>query len=730
MSESKVRNREAEKRPTPDWDPLDPAHHGDPTEIHAYLREKCPVAWSNQFGGFYALTRYEDVTKAALDVATFTSANKTTIPDATGPDRKPRAPVEVDPPLHTHYRDLLNRFFTPDRIRLLEPVIRRTARDLLGRCISLGETDAVASFTFFMPIQVQCIFLGIPVEDAETIKNIVNRIIDAGAAGDAVAHKEANDKIYSYIDRILDARRKTPYDPNDVISALLNETVDGRRLTHEDAAGVIRLFLQAGHGTTTNALGSTIRYLAVTPSDQKRLREEPKLIPQAIEEILRVWTPVRVVGRKTTCDVEIAGRVIPKGSKVGLMVAAANRDAAAFKDADTVDFDRKPNRHIAMGHGVHRCVGAALARAQLRIAVEELLSMTDSFVLTGEPEFSTWTHLGPSKLPVRFIARSVDAAGTSIRAGHKELAMTVGAIRPLAERIIEMELRAPTGVSVPEWTPGAHIDLVLPGDITRSYSLTGDPADRGCWRIAVLHEVAGRGGSAAIHRMKVGDGVRVRWPRNNFAMKPAESYHFFASGIGITPILPMIDAARAQGVPWRLDYVGRSRDKLAYLDRIGPLSEARVHFTSVMGRPDLAALLAETVPEAAVYACGSQGFLLGLEAAATKAGRSFHTEWFAPKPGARQAAEGSFEAFTVRLQRSNIEVTVLPGQSIIDACAEAGVMIPASCFEGTCGSCLSTVLEGVPDHRDSFLSPSERKANCLMAPCVSKSMTGRLVLDW
>jgi ferredoxin-NADP reductase len=301
---------------------------------------------------------------------------------------------------------------------------------------------------------------------------------------------------------------------------------------------------------------------------------------------------------------------------------------------------------------------------------------------------------------------------------------------PLAERVIELELRPPAGFSLPEWAPGAHIDLVLPGDIVRSYSLLGDPTDRAAWRIAVLREVEGRGGSDAIHRMKAGDTVRVRSPRNNFALKLAPSYHFFASGIGITPILPMIDAARGQGIPWRLDYVGRSKAKLAYVPRVSQLPEAHIHFTCPAGRPDIAALLAESDPNAAIYACGSQGFLLGLEAAANAVGRSVQTEWFAPKPGARQAADGAFETFTVRLERSNIEVTVLPGQSIIDACAEAGVTIPASCYEGTCGSCLSTVLEGVPDHRDSFLSPSERKANCLMAACVSKSMSGRLVLDW
>ena len=172
-----------------------------------------------------------------------------------------------------------------------------------------------------------------------------------------------------------------------------------------------------------------------------------------------------------------------------------------------------------------------------------------------------------------------------------------------------------------------------------------------------------------------------------------------------------------------LDYVGRGREKLAYVDQLAACPKRHVHFTSESGRPDLAGLLAETDAEAAIYACGSQGFLLALEEAANAAGRAMHAEWFAPKPGARQAADGAYEAFTVRLERSNVDVGVLPGQTIIDACAEVGVTIPASCFEGTCGSCLSTVLDGIPDHRDSFLSPKERKGNCLMAACVSKSMT-------
>jgi ferredoxin-NADP reductase len=230
--------------------------------------------------------------------------------------------------------------------------------------------------------------------------------------------------------------------------------------------------------------------------------------------------------------------------------------------------------------------------------------------------------------------------------------------------------------------------------------------------------------------MKIGEGLRVRWPRNNFELAPAPAYHFLASSIGITPILAMIEAARARGVPWRLDYVGRSRDALAYIDRLQSHQQVQIHLTSENGRPALPELLARTSTDTPVYACGSQGFLTAVETEATNAGRAFHTEWFAPKPGARKGGKGSREAFAVRLERSNIEIEVMPGQTIIDACAEVGVSIPASCYEGTCGSCISTVLDGIPDHRDSVLSATQRGDNKMITPCVSKSKTGRLVLDW
>lgn len=711
---------------TVNWDPLAPENNADPVCVHARLRSECPVAYSDHFGGFWAFLKHDDVIAAAEDTETYVSGQKVTIPDTVGADRPPRPPLETDPPIHTAYRTLLNRFFTPARIRHIEPAIRRTARELLGACIADGEAEVVSRLTFPMPAQVLCIFLGISVEDAANIKDMANRALKSAMSGDKKAHKEVNDQAYAYVDKIIEARRQTPYDPDDVVSALIHEEVGGRKLAHDEVAAVLRLFLQAGHGTTTNGIGSVIRYFAAHPEDQRRVRENPDLIAPAVEEILRLWTPARALGRTTTREVTVSGRTIPEGGKLLLMWHSANRDADHWDRPDECIIDRSPNPHYAFGHGIHTCLGAPIARAELRIALEELLALTEDFTLCGADEGATYPHLGPSKLDIAFTPRTA-VAPENVDLAPDERLMDVAAVNRLADQVVELELAPTDGEALPAWEAGAHIDVVI-GQFARSYSLAGDPADRTRWRIAVLRDEKSRGGSVAIHRLKAGDQIIVKAPRNNFPLAPAPAYHFVASGIGITPMLPMIRAAEAAGAPWRLDYVGRMRGSLAYLGDLARRTGVNVHLTSETGRPNIAALLDES-GDAHVYACGSADFLAATEETCKDAGRRFHTEWFAPKPGARQAGEGALEAFTVHLAKSGFDVEVVPGQSIIDACAEVGVSIPTSCFEGTCGSCRCEVLEGEPDHRDSVLSEDERAKNDQMMPCVSKSKSGRLVLN-
>ncbi|MDO0938080.1 PDR/VanB family oxidoreductase [Streptomyces sp. DG2A-72] len=295
-----------------------------------------------------------------------------------------------------------------------------------------------------------------------------------------------------------------------------------------------------------------------------------------------------------------------------------------------------------------------------------------------------------------------------------------------ADGVLALTLRHPLGEELPAWEPGAHIDVVLGPELERQYSLCGDPADRSVWRIAVLREPDGRGGSAHVHgQLGPGDKVRVRGPRNHFALAPAPRYRFIAGGIGITPILPMLAAAEAAGAEWTLLYGGRSRRSMAftgelrrYGDRVtvAPQDEA--------GLLDLAPVLDDLPEGTLVYCCGP-GPLLDAVEERCPAG-VLHVERFSPK---EQQQTGDDEEFEVVLQQSGRTLTVPPDVSVLDTVRAAGVEVLFSCTEGTCGTCETDVIEGTPDHRDSVLTEEEREAGETMLICVSRCRGKRLVLD-
>ncbi|GAA2877212.1 PDR/VanB family oxidoreductase [Pseudonocardia halophobica] len=300
----------------------------------------------------------------------------------------------------------------------------------------------------------------------------------------------------------------------------------------------------------------------------------------------------------------------------------------------------------------------------------------------------------------------------------------------LADGVVQLTLRDPAGADLPAWEPGAHVDLVLTDGLTRQYSLCGDPAERSVLQVAVLREPAGRGGSAHVHDVLAeGDTVRVRGPRNHFALVAAPRYLFLAGGIGITPILPMIAAAEVAGADWRLVYGGRTRASMAFRDRLEERHPDRVDVRpqDETGLLDLAALLGEPAEGTAVYCCGPEPLLAAVEerCAAWPAG-TLHLERFAPKAG---ADDGPREAFEIELAQTGTTLTVPADRSILEVVEEAGVGILSSCREGTCGTCETGLLEGVADHRDSVLTAEEQAANDAMMICVSRSCSARLVLD-
>ncbi|MDT0570264.1 PDR/VanB family oxidoreductase [Streptomyces sp. DSM 3412] len=319
--------------------------------------------------------------------------------------------------------------------------------------------------------------------------------------------------------------------------------------------------------------------------------------------------------------------------------------------------------------------------------------------------------------------------------GTPALRLTVTRMRYEADGVLSLTLADPAGTPLPEWTPGAHLDLRLPSGLTRQYSLCGDPANRHEYRVAVLLAEDSRGGSREIHAtVQTGDSLDVAGPRNHFRLVDAPAYLFIAGGIGITPLLPMMRQAAAAGTPWSLLYGGRTRPSMAFLDEIGDLSGGKVSLApqDEAGLPDIGAQLRDAPPEAAVYCCGPEGLLRAVRSLCAERPDqpTVHFERFAaadPAPAA--ATQETSAAFEVELRRSGIRVTVAPDTTVLDAVREVLPTAPFSCGEGVCGTCETTVLDGVPDHRDELLTPEEHESGTTMLICVSRCRGPRLVLD-
>jgi ferredoxin-NADP reductase len=311
-----------------------------------------------------------------------------------------------------------------------------------------------------------------------------------------------------------------------------------------------------------------------------------------------------------------------------------------------------------------------------------------------------------------------------------DLHLTVAARTTGAEGVVVLDLRDPTGADLPEWAPGAHLDLELADGLTRQYSLCGNPDDRSVWRIAVLREPESRGGSQHVHEaLAEGAEVDVRGPRNHFPLVESPRYLFIAGGIGITPILPMMSAAEASGADWELHYGGRSRRSMAFLEALEDATGNRVtlHPQDEVGLIDLPEILGTPRPETLVYACGPEPLLDAVEhhCAGWPEG-TLHLERFSPKDVGQPVLTDAFE---VELATSGLTLTVPPDRSILEVAEDAGIPVLSSCQEGTCGTCETPVLDGEVDHRDSLLTPAEQAANDTMFICVSRAACPRLVLD-
>jgi cytochrome P450 len=383
---------------TTDWDHLDPRWVNDPYPIWDELRQRCPVAHTDRFGGVYLPTRYKDIRDVAYDTEHF-SSRKVAVREVHPPSDRGAPPITSDPPRHRLARMVLLPPFTPDAIEKLRPRARAICNELIDAFIARGACDAAVEYAQHIPTRVMAHMLGVPESDGELFRTWINATLQEGVTDNA-ALMQALVEMTEYFRGPMLERRQHP--GTDLISYLVQQTYpDGRNLTDNHVLGSVRLLLVAGIDTTWSAIGAFIWHLAATPEDRRRLVAEPALMPTAIEELLRAYAPV-TMAREVIAETEVNGCPFRPGQMVMLSFPAANRDPEMFPDADKVIIDRKENRHAAFGLGIHRCVGSNLARMELTVAVEELLKRIAEFGLAGTVTWSEGTVRGPRRLPIRF----------------------------------------------------------------------------------------------------------------------------------------------------------------------------------------------------------------------------------------------------------------------------------------------------------------------------------------
>ena len=315
---------------------------------------------------------------------------------------------------------------------------------------------------------------------------------------------------------------------------------------------------------------------------------------------------------------------------------------------------------------------------------------------------------------------------------YREVEADLAVVRheTVADGVVTLALADPDGADLPEWSPGAHIDLMLTPELVRQYSLCGSTANRAEWRVGVLLDPESSGGSRLVHEeLREGSTVRVRGPRNHFPLVSSPRYQFIAGGIGVTPILTMSEAAEARGADWQLLYGGRERASMAFVDQLEQYGDrVTVWPQDEQGVLDLDSVLSEPREDTLVYCCGPEGLLGAVEEACRPWPEgSLHVERFSAKP--IEESPDALETFEVECQRSGVTVSVPADQSIYQAVEAAGIDVLGSCMEGVCGTCECDVIEGEPDHRDSVLSEAERDRGDMIMICVSRSRSERLVLD-
>lgn len=701
------------------------------------LRERPGLFWSEQMQR-WVVSRHDEITAVLHDPATFSS--QPVVPTAPPPVQAAFAGkvpdrgtlIGHDNPTHDRLRAAVNTFFMPRRIVRYESWIEAQAHALIDGFHDEGQIDFRARFSSPLPLKVISHIVGLDVDRSEEYHQALLFF-----SAPAPERMQPLIDFHARVEGVIEARRHDRRD--DLISHVWNMRDSGEAvMTDFEMLSLFPGLMLAGHETSANLIVMALAHMLSHPGMYEWAQQSDEHRARALEEAFRFEGPITGMPRVVTRPVVLGGQQLVPGDEVFLAYASGNRDAARFTDGDSFDVQRPAQtQHIAFGQGIHACLGAPLARlllkVEMRVIAERLPGLRFAIPYEDRAYF-----------PVREVRALVDtpfawdvldshrarcgthAAPTRVAADDGWINACVSAIVPVAQGVLEVRIDAGEG-TLPDWTAGAHAEIELPTGIVRQYSLCGPSRSGAEWVIAVARDPEGRGGSAYVHdTLRVGDRLRLRPPRNHFALRQHEGpVLLIAGGIGITPLVTMAQDLAAAGADWRLVYLGRSLDTMAYRERLLALGAERVTVWPAdgHGRFDLEALLTDA-GGASVYCCGPERLMRAVEGLCDASGLSVHLERFAPM----EAHTTNDRPFDVVLQSTGQTIHVAANETVLAALGRAGVHVLSTCQEGTCGSCEVGVVAGDIVHRDTVLTREERAASDTMMVCVSRCAGDRLVL--
>ncbi|MBZ9988878.1 cytochrome P450 [Mesorhizobium sp. BH1-1-5] len=390
-----------------DVDIHDPAFVADAFPAFDTLRRECPVARSNKHGGFWLLSRYDDVRSAAINWRDYTSGvpGVTAIPVIT-PRTEPQLPIEIDPPRHSRYRALVNPVFAPQRVAIITPRVKMLTRSLFEQMAEKGQAEIVADFCVPVAVASLAAFTDVPLEDSDRWIGWITSMFNMS---DPTAGAASSCELNAYIEKLITARRAEP--TGDFISMLIAAEIDGERLDDNQIRSFMTVVFGAGFETTADGLSVMLHWLAQHPEALGRLAREPALVPTAVEEFLRYSSPIEIFGRNASHDLCLHGRDIRRGDIVALGFGSANRDPSVFDAPEELRLDRSPNKHLTFGAGPHLCAGAGVARMEMAVTLETLIETGARLALGPAQELSWKTRgdrRGLARLPLTIDKRKTN----------------------------------------------------------------------------------------------------------------------------------------------------------------------------------------------------------------------------------------------------------------------------------------------------------------------------------